>query len=347
LHPFFFVLTTDAMLDQLSLPGPISRTFGIALFASLFVGLILFRRRRPTVHARARVAKLIIYPIKSVPGIEVDHLEVHDSVLKYKNIYDRHWMIVDDAGHTLRLLDAPDFARIKVTYENEGICLRAPNLPDLHIKPIEQIEKDQLVYSTSLLGQPIHGLYAGDEPSEWFAKLLQRPGVRMLQFHRKLKQLREGEYVVDRKMTQSSKNPIRYQDCAPCLLLNEASRFDLIDRLKKKAAEQGSSHVEDVTYDRFRPNVLADGFKPYEEDNWSYVQIGRCMFEVRVACGRCRMITLDTKSIEFSEEPLRTLREYRMGTPGINGPNTPVMGTYIQNIGTGVIRLEDIVYTDK
>lgn len=335
------------MMSESNLWCPAVRAAGVITVAAVLIGIILLKRRRPKLEARAKVTKLVIYPIKSVPGIEVDHLEVHDTTLKYKNIYDRHWMLIDQNGHALRLLDAPKLAQINVSYDDGRIRLQAPNMPLLYLTPIEEIEPDQLLFSTKLWGESIDGLYAGDQPSEWFAKFLSKPSIRLLQYHAKLKQTRRGEYVKDGKMTHSELNPIRFQDSSPCLLLNEASWQDLINRVEAKARAQNGEHVEQITYDRFRPNVLAHGFEPFAEDRWTYVQIGSCLFEVRVACGRCRMTTLDTKTIEFGEEPLRTLREYRMGTPGINGPNTPVMGTYIQNMNDGIIRVGDVVSTDK
>ena len=290
---------------------------------------------------------MIIYPIKSLAGIEVNHLEVEKSVLKYKNVYDRHWLVIDEQGRVLTVRNEPRLAQIQLSYVYDHLVLKASNMIDLHLHPIEQVAKGDLVYPIKVWGQDIEGLYAGDKESKWFARFLDKKAVKLLQFHPKLARFRKGGMIEGRKAVPSAKNPIRYQDEGACLVVNEASCADLKDRLKRRSSEEGTDKdFDDITYRRFRPNVLVAGFEPYAEDRWTVVRLGTCLLETRIPCGRCRVTTLNTDTLEFGEEPLRSLRTYRMGTPGIHSANTPVMGVYLQGVHLGTIRVEDLVYTD-
>ncbi|HBL54839.1 MAG TPA: hypothetical protein DDZ36_02830 [Deltaproteobacteria bacterium] len=92
-----------------------------------------------------------------------------------------------------------------------------------------------------------------------------------------------------------------FSDAYPLLLISEASLNDLNNRLP-----------EPVAMKRFRPNLVVNNTKPYEEDSWKKIIIGECEFQVVKPCSRCILTTVDPETGEFSgKEPLRTLATYR------------------------------------
>jgi uncharacterized protein YcbX len=63
---------------------------------------------------------------------------------------------------------------------------------------------------------------------------------------------------------------------------------------------------------RFRPNIVIDGERPYAEDEADEIRIDGVRFEPVKACTRCAITTTDqSRGERDGEEPLRTLRQYR------------------------------------
>jgi uncharacterized protein YcbX len=67
---------------------------------------------------------------------------------------------------------------------------------------------------------------------------------------------------------------------------------------------------------RFRPNVVLSGTRPYEEDAWhalSACSLGAAPLRVAAACGRCAQVCVDPRSgRRDGREPLLTLTAERM-----------------------------------
>jgi hypothetical protein len=61
----------------------------LILLASTIIYLWYKNKKRINYVEVTKVKKLVIYPIKSLGGVDVDQLEVTDNVLKYGNYLDR------------------------------------------------------------------------------------------------------------------------------------------------------------------------------------------------------------------------------------------------------------------
>jgi uncharacterized protein len=97
---------------------------------------------------------------------------------------------------------------------------------------------------------------------------------------------------------------VAFTDGSPLLILGRAS----IDALNERLAAQGEGPLP---VNRFRPNVLLEGSKPHEEDEWTLVQIGVMPVGIGQACPRCVVTTIDQVSLEQGHQPLRVLATYR------------------------------------
>ena len=100
-------------------------------------------------------------------------------------------------------------------------------------------------------------------------------------------------------------------DAAPLLLTTTAALEELNARLMRG----GSSAIP---MDRFRPNVVIRGASAGADDDWRTLRIGSAAFRVSNACKRCKVVTIDQSTGEFTgNEPLSTLATYRAEGQGV------------------------------
>ncbi|MDY7394997.1 MOSC domain-containing protein [Aureibaculum sp. 2210JD6-5] len=94
-----------------------------------------------------------------------------------------------------------------------------------------------------------------------------------------------------------------YADSAPIHLINTNTLKHLNSKLDKK-----------VSVLNFRPNIVIDGVKPYQEDLWSEITINGCRFRVQERTERCIFTTIDphTQEKDTHLQPLMTISEIRL-----------------------------------
>jgi uncharacterized protein YcbX len=66
-----------------------------------------------------------------------------------------------------------------------------------------------------------------------------------------------------------------------------------------------------IGMDRFRPNIVVETERPFEEDEWRNYQIGTIPFEHVKPCSRCVFTTIDQSTGMRNAEPLKTLATFR------------------------------------
>lgn len=119
-----------------------------------------------------------------------------------------------------------------------------------------------------------------------------------------------------------------FVDLAPILVTNTASLEDLNGRLEHP-----------VPMDRFRPNIVIDGFEAFEEDGITGLE-GDGWQLLRVThCERCATTCTDQETGARSSEPLATLKSYRHRENGYAGG--VLFGAYMAVRGEGTIRVGD------
>ncbi|KAL3284231.1 hypothetical protein HHI36_018394 [Cryptolaemus montrouzieri] len=95
--------------------------------------------------------------------------------------------------------------------------------------------------------------------------------------------------------------------------------------------------VEDLPAVIFRPNIVVDGSKPYDEDNWKSLKIGEDVILKNIKnCTRCVFSTTDPEG-----EPSRTLSRYRMNKGPEKGPLT---GIHLKVNKSGLIKIGDPIF---
>ena len=211
---------------------------------------------------RSKIMKLLIYPIKSLPGVEVDHLEIMPSYCRYRNFRDRSWILLDDANRMITLRSEPKMAKIQITLLEDTIRLQAEGMPSIEVPVDQPLKKGDRIHTVNIHGRDVDGQECGDEINRWFSRYLGQE-CKLIRHHDKL--------------GFSGKNQdILYQDGAPVLMINETSVQDLNLRIEN---DHGDERRPKVKSDQFRPNVLFETDKPYEEDTWKFVKINDSEFE--------------------------------------------------------------------
>lgn len=227
------------------------------------------------------VEEIVVYPVKSLRGVAVPEWEITPTGLAR----DRHWMLVDESGQfmtqrktrALALFDvafAADGLRISRDGESVDIPARAagPNLPaKVWDDEVEVQEVDPAV-------------------SRWFAERLETP-CRLVQLHSRRPLRAPGA---------QPNETIAFTDSNPVLVASRAA----LDLLNSKIAEP-------IPIRRFRPNLVVAGCPAHVEDEWPAIEIGQVRLRATMKCRRCLVTTIDIETAQTSEEPLRTLNDYR------------------------------------
>jgi len=115
-----------------------------------------------------------------------------------------------------------------------------------------------------------------------------------------------------------------FSDSYPFLIIGQCSLDDLNSRLK-----------DPISINRFRPNIVFTGGKPFEEDQMDSFFINEINFHGVKLCARCIMITIDQNTIVKTKGPLKALAKYR------RRGNDVFFGQYLIHTGNGLISVGD------
>ena len=127
-----------------------------------------------------------------------------------------------------------------------------------------------------------------------------KPNIRLVQYHQSFK-LRETNS--NNRRTDDKQFPIIYQNKSGLHLVNESSVRDLNSNFEVEV-ERGS-----VTYENFRPNVLVDYPKPWDEDLWKLISINGVSFLRLLKCDRCPATTVNPNTGIKGQPTLTTLNK--------------------------------------
>lgn len=232
-----------------------------------------------------RVTELWIYPVKSCRGIPLDRAELSARGLRW----DRHWMIVDEAGRFLTQRDLPAMATIAPVVTADALVLRAPGRVDLEVPHgAREGQAEVTVWRDTLRADRV--LAAADD---WLSGHL---GVacRLVRFADDVRRPVDPAYARHGDETA-------FSDGFPLLLIGQGSLDDLNGRLARPLPMR-----------RFRPNLVVAGAVPYAEDGWRAIRVGSIGLRVVKPCSRCAITTVDPdRGVREGGEPLETLATYR------------------------------------
>ncbi|MBM4160430.1 MAG: MOSC domain-containing protein [Ignavibacteria bacterium] len=256
-----------------------------------------------------RLTELSIYPIKSARGISLASAQVTEHGLQY----DRRWMLVDENGAFLTQRKIPRMALITVELAPDLLVVRAPGINDLGL-PLQP--QPSSTVRVKIWDDTVEALSTGEDAGGWFTNYLGLPCNLVYMpdtAHRTVK-------------PKYGDNRVSFADAFPFLLISEESLGDLNNRLENP-----------VPMNRFRPNLIVSGCRPYEEDEWHEIRIGSITFRLVKPCARCTIPGVDQVTGVQGKEPIRTLATYRSRDGKV------LFGQNVVHEGTGVLSAGDHV----
>ena len=228
-----------------------------------------------------RLSAIYVYPIKSLAGIPLSKAHVMEKGLTY----DRRWMLVDHAGQMITIRDHHPLALVQPEINHDVLLVRMkghPPLP-LSLKNIEGPEVQAKVWKDTC-----SAIEVSKEANAWFTTVTGIPCKLVWMPEESLRPIKKKWAIKDEQVS--------FADGYPYLVAGKQSLEDLTQKI-------GST----LTMRRFRPNLVFEGGKPYEEFLWRKFKIGQNLFYGLKPCERCVVTTIDPDTAEQGKEPLLTL----------------------------------------
>jgi len=217
------------------------------------------------------------YPVKSLGGISATTLEAKKTGMQF----DRNWMLVDEANLFITQRKYPQMAMFKLSFAESGFNINykgetvlLPFIPEGETTNVE------------VWGDSVQGTEVSEQISGWISDRI-GSNVKLV----KNMQLR---------MVENSEDHIPFSDSSPYLLIGTSS----LDLLNSKLESP-------VKIDRFRPNLVVEGFDPHEEDTWERIKIGECVFRVLKPCPRCKIPNVNQETGVVDRQIIPVLNQYR------------------------------------
>lgn len=245
------------------------------------------------------ISGLYIYPIKSLSGIAVSEAVVEAKGLRY----DRRFMLVTPDGRFITQRATPQMALLDVAIDGTTLRVWHRHQPNDTLEiPLTVAEGDGDYETIAVDIWDSHGVPAitfSAEADQWFSRVLDMPC--------RLVYMPDATYrEVDTKYARNN-DAVSFADGYPYLLIGQAS----LDELNRRVSSTDDESVKPLEMRRFRPNIVVEGSRPYEEDSWQQFNINNIDFYGVKPCARCVLTTIDPETAQKGKEPLRTLATYR------------------------------------
>ena len=319
------------------------------------------KERDPNLPKPSEVVSLFVYPIKSCRGIQITSCRLLRSGLDL----DRHWMFADaETKQFLTIRSDPSMTLIdtKLTGpEKNGVV---SSWTDLHISihgtdarvtvpcyPTEEwLSKNCKLTQVEIWGEDTDAWQFSDDINKVFTQFFSKDVLLVYKGPTPRMSRNSGS-----KALYGKEEPHHFADVMSLQVASEASLNDLNSRLKESGHDQ-------LTIERFRPNIIIKGNKAWEEDSWKRVQINtidrsreklwRVPLDVLARCARCQVPNVDPDTAEkHPKEPWDTLMKFRRIDHGGVAKYKPCFGMLCIPTRMGLIRvgseLEVLELTDK
>jgi len=263
--------------------------------------------------AKAEVAGVFVYPIKSCRGIAQDSAQLAATGFTG----DRHWMLVRPNGRFVTQRELPRMALIETQLDATTLRLSAPGMAPLEVLRAA----DAVARAVTVWKFEGRGLDYGEVAAAWVSQYLETP-LRLVRFDPSAPRECNAEW------TGGTRAVTEFSDGYPILVISRASLADLNARLPQP-----------LPMERFRPNIVIDGVEAYDEDRMHELRAGPVTLRIVKPSTRCSITTTDQRKGEVDGvEPLRTLKEYRYDSQlrGVTfGQNVIVVDGVGENLKVG------------
>lgn len=232
-----------------------------------------------------KIKELWIYPVKSLAGNAVSSATLAGRGF----IDDRRWMLIDENGRFISQRQHAHLARWQAQAEEEDLVLE-------HLDTGEQLRiKEARADEGPLVEVQVWN-------DQFSACLVETVSTEELNAAlgipcRLVYMAEDSNRSLDPRYAKGQEQ-VSFADGYPYLIANQAS----LDAL---AAEVG----EELTMQRFRPNVVVEGAPAFAEDEWQALEIGEEAFRLPKPCARCVVITIDPETTVKNPRVFATLAQ--------------------------------------
>jgi uncharacterized protein YcbX len=263
------------------------------------------------------IVSLRIYPIKSCRGIEVQDTKMHKTGLDL----DRHWMFVDAKSREfLTIRSDPSMTLIDTGLSGDG----KGKWTELHVSihdtdkyvkipcypTPEWLEENTKLTKVEIWGEETDGWEYSDEINSMFSEYFKKPVA--LIYKGPTPRIAGGNASPE---LYGKEQEHHFADLMSVQIASEASLADLNSRLEAAGHDQ-------LTIERFRPNIIVKGTTAWDEDSWKKVcirttdhareAIWKTNLDVLCHCARCQVPNVNPDTAEkHKHEPWDTLMKFR------------------------------------
>lgn len=238
------------------------------------------------------ITQLIVYPVKSLKGIDVTQSELNGHGLAW----DRRWMLVDAQQRFVTQRQLPQLATIAVELTDQALVLSHPNVDPIAIPLADPQGNLRLV---KVWNDHCKAMPESEDVSHWLVAALgeQAQGISLVRFASEFTRPVEEDFLA------GGEAHTYFSDGYPFLITTTGS----LDALNQALVANGQSPVP---MNRFRPNIVVECESAWAEDQWATL-VGQSGYELtlRKPCQRCKITTVDqqTGTVSQQAEPLKTL----------------------------------------
>lgn len=180
-----------------------------------------------------KVSRLVLYPVKSMQGIEVPHLDCTREGFEFNGIGDRHWMVVTSDGVGVTRRHQPRLELIRPSFHGNMLHLDTKHMEILKLLrdvPAAERQKTKLKLDA---GERV-GTDCGKEASQWLSQFLGTEGLRLVYADDGTEKMCLNNDVMFGSVS-SNDNEVVYHDSFAGSLVAESSLQDLNSRLVNRS----------------------------------------------------------------------------------------------------------------
>lgn len=263
------------------------------------------------------ISQLIIFPIKSLGPVALQHVEVDALGL----VGDRRFMLVSETGQFITQRTRPDLTRFALKLDGSDYFILDQLTQNHRVLAINPSLGDWV--DVTLWDDQIRVREVDDGISAWFSELLHE-SVRLVQIQSKAPRSIESAYQTSGSQQSS------FADSLPILLASESSY-------------QAVEHHFGNSFDwmRFRANVVISGTKAFEEDSWLEFSLGTVRLFGAKPCARCQLVNVNPSTGDVDKSMLEALSKFR------KVGNKVYFGQQAVPIESGRLAVGDEIHVEK
>jgi uncharacterized protein len=239
--------------------------------------------------------ELWVYPIKGCRGIALPEAPLAPQGF----LWDRHWMLVDEAGRAITQREAPQLVCVATAFESAAFPAQAPTHLRVSATGVAPLvlalaDADGPELTATLFDTKV-AVSEKREGSRWFSQALGRR-VRLVTLQRGTRRLFNPKYALP-------SDHLSLADGYPVTLASMCSMHELNEKLERRG--KGPAAMRN-----FRPNLVIDGTAAFCEDTWPRLTVGAATLRLAKRTARCMVVNV-AEDGSYSKEPLATLASFR------------------------------------